>query len=60
MVSLAIERKAKQRQINQVKYWALGNEVWGPWQVEQTTKEAYAQKAYQWAKGRRMIWCREA
>ena len=18
-----------------VKYWALGNEVWGPWQVEQ-------------------------
>jgi alpha-N-arabinofuranosidase len=35
----------------QVKYWALGNEVWGPWQVEQTTKEEYAHKAYQWAKG---------
>ena len=36
----------------QVKYWALGNEVWGPWQVEQTTKEAYAHKALQWAKGK--------
>lgn len=22
-----------------VKYWALGNECWGPWQVEQMTKE---------------------
>ena len=36
----------------QVKYWALGNETWGPWQVEQMTKEAYAHKAYQWAKGK--------
>lgn len=35
----------------QVKYWALGNETWGPWQIEQMTKEAYAHKAYQWAKG---------
>jgi alpha-N-arabinofuranosidase len=35
----------------QVKYWALGNEVWGPWQVEQMSKEAYAAKAIQWAKG---------
>jgi hypothetical protein len=35
----------------QVKYWALGNECWGPWQVEQMTKEAYAHKAIQWAKG---------
>ena len=34
-----------------VKYWALGNEMWGPWQVEQLTKEAYATKAIQWAKG---------
>lgn len=51
-----------------VKYWALGNEVWGPWfvtlllkvsfreltqprQVEQMTKEDYAKKAKQWAKG---------
>lgn len=35
----------------QVKYWALGNETWGPWQVEQMTKEDYAHKAFQWAKG---------
>ncbi|KAH8879241.1 alpha-l-arabinofuranosidase [Thozetella sp. PMI_491] len=33
-----------------VKYWALGNEMWGPWQVEQHTKEDYAKKAIQWAK----------
>lgn len=38
--------------MHQVKYWALGNEVWGPWQVEQMTKEAYAHKAVQWAKGK--------
>lgn len=25
-----------------VKYWSLGNELWGPWQVEQATKEDYA------------------
>jgi alpha-L-arabinofuranosidase len=33
-----------------VKYWALGNEMWGPWQVEQHSKEDYAKKAYQWGK----------
>ncbi|VUC25064.1 unnamed protein product [Clonostachys rosea] len=33
-----------------VKYWALGNEMWGPWQVEQHTKEDYAKKAIQWAR----------
>ncbi|KAI1388912.1 glycoside hydrolase family 51 protein [Hypoxylon trugodes] len=38
-----------------VKYWALGNEVWGPWQVEQTTKEEYARKAVQWAKALRLL-----
>jgi len=39
----------------QVKYWALGNEVWGPWQVEQMTKEDYAKKAYQWAKAIKLL-----
>jgi alpha-N-arabinofuranosidase len=34
-----------------VKYWALGNEMWGPWQVEQHSKEDYAKKACQWGKG---------
>jgi alpha-L-arabinofuranosidase len=38
-----------------VKYWALGNEVWGPWQVEQMTKEDYAKKAYQWGKALKML-----
>lgn len=38
-----------------VKYWALGNECWGPWQVEQMTKEDYAKKAYQWAKALKLI-----
>ncbi|SMQ49923.1 unnamed protein product [Zymoseptoria tritici ST99CH_3D7] len=38
-----------------VKYWALGNECWGPWQVEQMTKEEYAKKAYQWAKALKML-----
>ncbi|KAJ7221794.1 glycoside hydrolase family 51 protein [Mycena haematopus] len=33
-----------------VKYWALGNEVWGPWQVGQMTAVDYSKKAYQWAK----------
>ncbi|KKY18816.1 putative glycoside hydrolase family 51 protein [Phaeomoniella chlamydospora] len=38
-----------------VKYWALGNEVWGPWQVEQNTKEDYAKKAYQWGKALKLL-----
>lgn len=38
-----------------VKYWALGNECWGPWQVEQSTKEDYAKKAYQWAKALKLL-----
>lgn len=38
-----------------VKYWALGNECWGPWQVEQMTKEDYAKKAYQWAKALKLL-----
>lgn len=38
-----------------VKYWALGNEIWGPWQVEQMTKEDYAKKAFQWAKALRLL-----
>lgn len=40
---------------SQVKYWALGNEVWGPWQVEQMTKEDYAKKAFQWAKALKLL-----
>ncbi|RVX65863.1 putative alpha-L-arabinofuranosidase C [Exophiala mesophila] len=38
-----------------VKYWALGNEMWGPWQIEQMTQEAYAQRAAQWAKALKLL-----
>ncbi|KAF2635470.1 glycoside hydrolase [Massarina eburnea CBS 473.64] len=38
-----------------VKYWALGNECWGPWQVAQLSKEAYAAQAYQWAKALKLL-----
>ncbi|EFX05255.1 alpha-l-arabinofuranosidase [Grosmannia clavigera kw1407] len=38
-----------------VKYWALGNEIWGPWQIEQHTKEDYAKKAVQWAKALKLL-----
>ncbi|KAI5286724.1 hypothetical protein KEM54_006556 [Ascosphaera aggregata] len=38
-----------------IKYWALGNECWGPWQVEQMTKEDYTKKAVQWAKALKLL-----
>ncbi|KAF7981901.1 hypothetical protein HWV62_31493 [Athelia sp. TMB] len=38
-----------------VKYWSLGNEVWGPWQVGQMESHDYAKKAYQWAKALRLL-----
>lgn len=40
---------------SQVKYWALGNECWGPWQIEQMTQEDYAKKAFQWAKALKLL-----
>ncbi|KAM0200086.1 hypothetical protein ACHAPA_011795 [Fusarium lateritium] len=44
-----------QELLMKVKYWALGNEMWGPWQVGQMTKEDYAKKAYQWAKAIKLL-----
>jgi len=38
-----------------VKYWALGNEYYGEWQVAQSTKEDYAKKEYQWAKALKLL-----
>ncbi|CAI6331019.1 unnamed protein product [Periconia digitata] len=38
-----------------VKYWALGNECWGPWQVAQQTQQDYAKQAYQWAKALKLL-----
>ncbi|KAF7719327.1 Non-reducing end alpha-L-arabinofuranosidase [Penicillium ucsense] len=50
-----MRRKNGREEPYNVKYWALGNEVWGPWQVEQMTKEAYAHKALQWAKALKLL-----
>lgn len=50
-----LRRKNGREKPYKVKYWALGNEVWGPWQVEQMTKEDYAKKAYQWAKALKLL-----
>ncbi|KAI5458262.1 family 51 glycoside hydrolase [Mariannaea sp. PMI_226] len=50
-----LRRKNGREKPYNVKYWALGNEVWGPWQVGQMTKEAYAHKAYQWAKALKLL-----
>lgn len=38
-----------------VKYWGLGNEVWGPWQVGQMSAEDYAKTAEQWAKAIKLL-----
>ncbi|KAJ7688063.1 glycoside hydrolase superfamily [Mycena rosella] len=38
-----------------VKYWALGNEIWGPWQVGQMNAEDYGKQAFQWAKALRLL-----
>lgn len=39
----------------QVKYWALGNEIWGPWQVAQLSAPAYSALAYQYAKAMKLL-----
>jgi alpha-N-arabinofuranosidase len=33
-----------------VRYWGLGNEVYGPWQIGQKSAEDYVKEARQWAK----------
>ncbi|CAI6096168.1 unnamed protein product [Clonostachys chloroleuca] len=50
-----LRRKNGHEEPYNVKYWALGNEMWGPWQVEQMTKEDYAKKAFQWAKALKLL-----
>ncbi|KAF7585848.1 hypothetical protein BBP40_009970 [Aspergillus hancockii] len=50
-----LRRKNGRQEPYNVKYWALGNETWGPWQVEQMTKEAYSHKALQWAKALKLL-----
>ncbi|KAG6005996.1 hypothetical protein E4U21_007489 [Claviceps maximensis] len=50
-----LRRKNGREKPYNVRYWALGNEMWGPWQVGQMTKEDYAKKAYQWAKAIKLL-----
>ncbi|PSK40126.1 Paxillin-like protein 1 [Elsinoe australis] len=50
-----LRRKNGREKPYNVKYWALGNEMWGPWQIGQMTKEAYAEKAFQWAKALKLL-----
>ncbi|KAI5300251.1 hypothetical protein KEM56_002611 [Ascosphaera pollenicola] len=50
-----LRRKNGHHEPYNVKYWALGNEVWGPWQVEQHTQEDYTKKAQQWAKALKLL-----
>ncbi|KAF1361419.1 glycoside hydrolase [Lizonia empirigonia] len=50
-----LRRKNGREKPYNVKFWALGNECWGPWQVEQMTKEDYAKKAWQWAKALKLL-----
>ncbi|KAF8317909.1 glycoside hydrolase [Clavulina sp. PMI_390] len=38
-----------------VKYWGLGNEIWGEWQVGQQTAEQYAHKCRQWAHALKLV-----
>ncbi|KZT57195.1 glycoside hydrolase family 51 protein [Calocera cornea HHB12733] len=38
-----------------VKYWSLGNEVYGPWQVGQMSATDYAKTAFQWAKALKLL-----
>lgn len=36
-----LRRKNGREEPYNVKYWALGNETWGPWQVEQVSQTIY-------------------
>jgi alpha-L-arabinofuranosidase len=38
-----------------VRYWALGNEMYGPWQVGQLTAQEYVREATRWARAIRML-----
>jgi len=39
----------------QVRYWALGNEMYGDWQVGQMSADEYVREATRWARAIRML-----
>ena len=48
---------ARQRRTNgrKVRYWGLGNEMYGDWQVGALTAEEYVREASRWARAIRML-----
>lgn len=50
-----MRRKNGHEEPYNVKYWSLGNEVWGPWQIGQQSSEDYSKKALQWAKALKLL-----
>ncbi|KAK7202876.1 glycoside hydrolase superfamily [Myxozyma melibiosi] len=50
-----LRRKNGHEKPYNVKYWSLGNEVWGPWQVGQMPAADYGKKAFQWAKALKLL-----
>lgn len=50
-----LRRKNGHEEPYRVKYWALGNEMWGAWQIGQMTQELYAVQATQWAKALKLL-----
>lgn len=44
-----LRRENGHREPYGVRYWGLGNEMWGDWQIGHMTAEAYAAEAKRWA-----------
>ncbi len=38
-----------------IKYWGVGNEVWGPWQIGTTTPQEYARRASRFIKAMKEV-----
>jgi alpha-N-arabinofuranosidase len=52
----ASQRRANGREAPyRVRYWALGNEMYGQWQVGMMTAEEYVREATRWARAIRML-----
>ncbi len=50
-----LRRKYGNEEPFNVKYWQLGNEMYGPWEIGYSTPQAYAVEAREWAKTLRRV-----
>jgi alpha-L-arabinofuranosidase len=50
-----LRRQYGHEQPHNVKYWQLGNEMYGPWEIGHSTPAAYAVEAREWAKTVRRV-----